>query len=174
MTQIISKENRKNALLNFGFPKEFIENIGKIPELAYRVQDAEGAYFYLPTILNYTILNGKRIIPIYGSGESFWVLIDDNESQKIIKFELECDQIYIDYGNNWELLLMDIMIEYFDDHIDDEISIEKFQLVANKIGFSKAQALFKLRNLSIDEYNAKYEDMELWRNEIAQELKILN
>lgn len=66
------------------------------------------------------------------------------------------------------------MIEYFDDHIDDEISIEKFQSVANKIGFSKAEALFKLRNLSIDEYNEKYEDMELWRNEIAQELKILN
>lgn len=173
MTQIISKENRLNELLNFGFPKEFIENIGKIPELAYRVEDVEGAYFYLPTILSYTILNGKSILPIYGSGESFWVLIDDNESQKIIKFELECDQIYTDYGDNWELLLMDIMIEYFDDHIDDEIGIEKFQSVANKIGFNKSEALFRLRNLSIDEYNEKSEDMEQWRNEIAKELKIL-
>lgn len=173
MTQIVSKENRLSELLNFGFPKEFLENIGKIPELAYRVQDTEGAYYYLPTILNYEILKSKNIVPIYGSGESFCVLISDNESRKIIWFELECDEIYRDYRDNWELLLMDIMIEYFDDTIDNEIGIEQFQSVANKIGFSKSEALFRLRNLPIDEYNSKYEEMEEWRNEIARELQIL-
>lgn len=173
MAQIVSKENRLSELLNLGFPKEFIENIGKIPELAYRVQDPEGAYYYLPTILNYTILNGKNIVPIYGSGESFCVLIYDNESKNIIWFELECDQIYRDYGDNWELLLMDIMIQYFDDTIDNEIGIEKFKSVADKIGFRKSEALFELRDLPIDDYNSRYEDMDQWRNEIAAELKIL-
>ncbi|MFP3836023.1 hypothetical protein, partial [Chryseobacterium sp. SIMBA_028] len=75
MTSIIPKENRVKELLNFGISEVFVRNIGNIPELKYRIEDVEGAYFYLPTILNYKILNGKRIVPIFDCGESFTVLI---------------------------------------------------------------------------------------------------
>nr|WP_199156515.1 hypothetical protein [Pedobacter sp. ASV2] len=173
MTSIIPKENRVKELLNFGIPEVFVRNIGNIPELKYRIEDVEGAYFYLPTILNYKILSGKRIVPIFDCGESFTVLIIDNEVKKIIKFELENDYVYTDYGSNVDLMLMDIMTEYFDDHIDDEIDLEKYISVGSRIGFNKSEGLFHLRNLPIDDYNSKSEDMDDWRIEIAKELKIL-
>jgi len=173
MTTIIRKEERIKVLLNFGLPKVFLENIGNIPELKYRVEDVDGAYFYLPTILNYKILNGKQIVPVFSCGESFTVLLIDIEIEHIIKFELENDEIYNDYGTNVDLMLMDIMIDYFDDHIDDEIDLENYISVGLKIGFKKSEALFHLRNLSIEDYNSKSEDIEKWRAEIAKELKIL-
>ncbi|KPH13375.1 hypothetical protein [Chryseobacterium sp. ERMR1:04] len=173
MTSIISKENRVKELLNFGIPEVFLGNIGNIPELKYRIEDVEGAYFYLPTVLNYKILNGKRIVPIFDCGESFTVLIIDNEVEKIINFELENDHVYTDYGSNVNLMLMDIMTEYFDDHIDDEIDLEKYISVGSRIGFNKSEDLFHLRNLPIDDYNSKSEDMDNWRLEIAKELNIL-
>ncbi|KFE97625.1 hypothetical protein [Chryseobacterium luteum] len=173
MTYIIPKENRIKELLNFGLPKIFIENIGNLEELKYRVEDVDNAYFYLPTILDYEILNGKRIVPIFSCGESFMVLILDNETEKIIYFELENDQVYKDYGRNIDLMLMDIMINYFDDHIDDEIVLGKYISIGERIGFEKSKELFQLRNLSIDDYNSKAENIENWRIEIAKELKIL-
>ncbi|MDN5477842.1 MAG: hypothetical protein L0G39_12975 [Chryseobacterium sp.] len=173
MTNIIPKGNRVKELLNFGIPEVFVGNIGSIPELKYRIEDVEGAYFYLPTILNYKILNGKRIVPIFDCGESFTVLITDNEGEKIIEFELENDQVYKDYGTNVDLMLMDIMIDYYDDHIDDGIDLEKYVSVGSRIGFNKSEDLFHLRNLPIDDYNSKSEDMDNWRIEIAKELKIL-
>ncbi len=173
MTKIISKEERVKELLDFGFPKVFIENIGDIPELQYRVGNTDGAYFYLPTLLNYKILRGKKIVPVFDCGESFTVLIIDHESEHIIKFELENDEIYIDYEKNVDLLLMDIMIDYFDDHIDDEIDLDHYISTGSKIGFKKSEDLFHLRNLPIYEYNSKSEDVENWRIEIAEKLKIL-
>lgn len=172
MTSIIPKENRVKELLNFGIPEVFVENIGNIPELKYRIEDVEGVYFYLPSILNYRILSGKRIVPIFDCGESFTVLIMDNEVEKIVRFELENDHIYTDYGTNVDLMLMDIMIDYFDDHIDDEIDLEKYISVGLRIGFKKSEGLFHLRNLSIDDYNSKSIDMDKWRLEIAKELHI--
>ena len=173
MTEIIAKEKRIKELLNFGLPKVFLENIGNIPELKHRIEDVEGAYFYLPTILNYKILNGKRIVPIFDCGESFTVLIVDNETERIIKFELENDKVYKNYEKNVDLMLMDIMIDYFDDNIDNEIDLEKYISVGTRIGFEKSEKLFDLRNLSIDDYNSKSENIENWRIEIAKELKIL-
>lgn len=173
MTYIVTKENRVKELLDFGLPKVFLENIGNIPELKYRVEDVDGAYFYLPTILNYKILSGKKVIPIFDCGESFTMLISDNEIGHIINFELENDEVYEDYGTNIDLMLMDIMIDYFDDHPDDEIDLENYISVGLKIGFEKSEELFQLRNLSIEDYNSKSENTATWRTEIAKTLKIL-
>jgi hypothetical protein len=112
-------------------------------------------------------------VPIFSCGESFTILVFDNETEKIVYFELENDQIYKDYGKNVDLMLMDIMIEYFDDHIDDEIILKNYISVGSKIGFEKSEELFQLRNLPIDDYNLKSYDMENWRIEIATELKIV-
>lgn len=172
-SRLISKEDRQAALLDFGFPEIFIRNVGKIPELAYRVADVEGAYFYLPGILHYSILEGCTLVPIFDCGESFYVLALKEGRGRIIHFELENDQVYSDYGHNCALLLMDIMIQYFDDHIDDDLSPEQFTKVAGQLGFIQAETLFTLRNLPIDKYNDKYEDHEAWRLEIAKSLHIL-
>ncbi|WP_316828917.1 hypothetical protein [Pedobacter miscanthi] len=173
MTRIICKEDREIQLLNLGMPLAFLKSIGNTLELKSRVEDVDGAYFYLPGIINYEILKDKYVVPIYSSGESFYMILYDEKTQNIIHFELENDQVYEDYSNNWELLLMDIMIVYFDDHIDDELSIEDFISLGNKIGFEKSKDLFQFRNIPIEDYYIKSEKAKEWRNEIAKGLKIL-
>jgi hypothetical protein len=170
---LISTENRDQKLLENGIPKDFLENIGKVDELKYSVEIPEGAYFYLPTISKYQILKDSEVTPVYVCGETFFVLSIKNGKNRIIKFELENDEIYRDYGLNWDLLILEIMIDYFDFAIDDEISVDKFETVGQKIGFSQSKELFNLRNLEIEEYNSKFNDDKKWRMEIAEELKIL-
>ncbi len=96
--KLIPKEERKEKLLQFGAPKPFVDNIGNIEELEFRVEKTDGAYFYLPTIANYKILKGLNIIPIYDEGESFRVFGYTDTIHKIFHFELENDEIYNDYG----------------------------------------------------------------------------
>ena len=172
MKKLIPIEERESELIRFGAPKSFIENIGKIPELEYRVEKVDGAYFYFPTISNYEILNGLNIIPIYDEGESFRVFGYNDSTQKIFHFELENDEIYNDYGTNWDLLFLDIMFQYFNDE-DGELDIETFKKVGEKLGFGKSEALFELLDISIEEYNKKYNELDKWINELAEKLKIL-
>ena len=68
---------------------------------------------------------------------------------------------------------MDIMSTYFDDKIDDYITVAQFVDVGSKIGFKEAEGLFKLKNLALEDYNARYDDHEKWRIALATELGIL-
>lgn len=69
--------------------------------------------------------------------------------------------------------LFSLTIDFFDDHIEDEIDLEKFIYVGSKIGFKKSQIYFHLRNLPIADYNTKSENLVNWRIEIAEKLQIL-
>ncbi len=173
MNKLIPIEERQSKLIEFGAPKPFIENIGKIPELEFSVENVEGAYFYFPTITNYKILSGLNIIPIYDSGESFYVFGYNELTQKIFHFELENDEIYNEYGTNWNLLLLEIMINLFDQYIDTDIDKNRFIEIGKKIGFAKSSQLFDLKNIPIDEYNEKFQNNQQWEIEIAEKLEIL-
>lgn len=173
MIKLIPIEERESKLIAFGAPKSFIENIGKISELEFRVEKVDGAYFYFPTISNYKILSGLNIIPIYDEGGSFRVFGYNESTQKIFHFGLENDEIYTDYGTNWNLLLFDIMVQYFEDDIDEKLNIETFIKVGNKLGFNKSESLYKLLDIPLEEYNERYNEMEKWKKEIAEKLKIL-
>lgn len=166
-------KNRYEMLLKNGAPKKFLDSIGEVEELECLVENPNKAYSYIPKISNYKIISNFEVTPIYGCEETFVVLLSKNENSKIIKFELESDEIYKDYGLNWDLLLLEIMIDYFDFTIDDEISIAEFESVGNKIGFKHSKELYELRNLDTKEYNDRLDDDEAWREEIAQKLKIL-
>ncbi len=100
MEKLIPLEERKSKLIEFGAPKIFIENIGKIAELKYHIEKVDSAYFYLPTIKDYKVLKGLNIIPIYNSGETFCIFGYNSSIQKIFQFKLEYDEIYNDYGTN--------------------------------------------------------------------------
>lgn len=93
--------------------------------------------------------------------------------KKIIRFSLENDSIYKDYGLNWNMLLLDIMFQYFEDQIDNDLFLEKFTDIGKQIGFEYSETLFHLLNIPIEDYNDKYENVELWKQEIAEKLKII-
>jgi len=172
MKNLIPKERRHDELIRFGAPKEFIENIGKIQELKYNVENVDGAYYYLPTIADYNILKGLNIIPIYDEAESFTMFGYNDDEQKIFHFELENNQIYREYGTNWSLLLFDIMFQYFENNIDD-INSKAFLEVGKKIGFIKAEQLFKLLNVPSDKYPENYSQIQKWKKELVKKLKVI-
>jgi hypothetical protein len=76
----------------------------------------EGAYFYLKSIEStYSILRGYEITPIYegANGDTFWVLLSNANESRFVHFELEQDEIYDDYGNDFMLLLANCVIDFF-------------------------------------------------------------
>lgn len=170
MKQLITKEERRVKLLALGAPKKFVDNIGLVAELKYRVEDVEGAYFYLPRIANYNILSNQNVVPVFDEGETFCVVIYDDIKAKIIRFELENDSIYDDYDLNWDHLLFDIMFQYFEDEADGDLDLERFKEVADKIGFDYAEPLFNALNIPVEEYNKRYEELENWKTEIRKAL----
>ncbi|QWX83602.1 hypothetical protein H0I23_14255 [Cellulophaga sp. HaHaR_3_176] len=172
MKKLTPREERNERLISFGISNQFLSNIGKIDELEFLIEDPKGAYFYFPT-MDYKIFSGFEVTPIFDSGETFYALFEDNNLSKIVKFELENDKIYFDYGQNWKLLLLSIMINLFDQYLENEISKNRFIEIGNKIGFEKSSELFDLRDLPVEELNKKFEDNEKWELEIAEKLKIL-
>jgi|GEM_PF-2397763 len=69
---------------------------------------------------------------------------------------------------------MGILIEYFNNKIDDNINLEEFCDVGNKIGFKKSQELFELRNIPIEVSNEKFDEAVKWRNQITEQLGLIN
>ena len=173
LKKLIPIEERISQLRKFGANKNFVKNIGNIEELEFRVEKVDSAYFYLPTIANYTILEGLQIIPIYNEGESFYVFGYNDTVQKIFYFALENDEIYKDYGTNWNLLLLDILFQYFEDEIERNLTIETFKKVGDQLGFHESEMLYKLLDIPVDAYNEKYEELDKWKNEIAETLGIV-
>jgi hypothetical protein len=173
MQKLIPVEERKSELLKFGAPQKFIENIGNISELKFSVEKADNAYFYIPTIANYKILEGLNIIPIYNRGECFYVFGYTEKVQKIFYFELENDEIYKEYGTNWNLLLLDIMFEYFEDEIDRNLTVKTFKNVGDQLGFEKSESLYKLLDIPVEDYDENYTNLEKWKTEIASTLEIV-
>jgi hypothetical protein len=173
MKKLIPIEERKTKLIHFGANKNFIENIGKIEALKYRVEDVDSAYFYVPIITNYNILKDLNIIPIYTEGEAFRVFGFNDNIQKIFHFELENDEIYNDYGTNWDLLLLDILFQYYNDTIDYGLHFSTFKTVADQLGFQKSETLYKLLDIPIEEYNRKYNNLETWKKELAKTLDLV-
>ena len=172
MMRLIPRDLRITELSKTGIPEVFLENIGKVDELMSRIEDVEGAYFYLPQISNYKILESFNVVPIFDEGEIFCVFLYNENIKKIIRFSLENDSIYKEYGLNWNLLLFDIMFQYFEDQIDNGLSLEKFINVGNKIGFEYSEKLFRLLNIPIKDYNDKSENIDLGKQKLAEELKI--
>jgi hypothetical protein len=171
--RLVSPDKRISELRKFGIPEKFLGSIGNIKQLEFSVEKPDSAYYYLPKVSHYRILKDLQIVPIYDCGHLFYVLAYDDNEGRIIKFELEQDQIYRDYRMNWNLLLLDIMINYFDIAIERSLTVDQFQDVGEQVGFSMSKQLYNLLNLPEDELVLKISDTEKWRMEIAVELKIL-
>ena len=172
MKKLIPREERNEKLINFGIPKQFLSSIGTIDELDFIVEDPKGAYFYFPT-MDYKIFSGFEVTPIFYHGEEFYALFEKNKVGKIVRFELENDEIYSDYRLNWNLLLMDILWDYFDLAIEEDNSMALFCSVGEKLGFLYAEKLYQCLNIPSDERSIKLENQKKWKVEVAEKIKIL-
>ena len=169
---LVQPEFRNDDLIRFGAPAQFVKNIGRTNLLGARVENTDAAYFYIPMILNYQILQGKHVVPIYCEGESFYVLVHSGGEGRIIFFELENDEVYRDYCLNWGLLQMDILFQYFDDNAEKGVDLKVFLEIAQQLGFEKGEELYKKLNITDEEYNLKFPELENWKEEIAISLGV--
>lgn len=173
MKKLTPKEERQSKLLKYGIPQQFLNNIGEIDELDYSLQKPEGAYFYFPTMTEYTIFTDVEVTPIFDCGENFYALFEKDNGSEIVEFELENDEIYTHYGLNWNLLILDVMWDYFDFAIEEDDSLKLFCAVGEKLGFPYSEKLYELLDITGEEISIKMQDRKKWKNDVAKSLNII-
>ncbi|WP_196157620.1 hypothetical protein [Reinekea sp. G2M2-21] len=143
---IIQKDKRREKLIEYGVIPAFldaIDNTGEYQDLEFIVKYPDGAYWYLEDIYpSYSIFKGYDVTPIYegGNGDTFYVLLSNNEEARFVHFELENDEIYNDYGSDFWLMFVDFLIGYYE--FADESSIDALTESGLKMGFPKSADLF--------------------------------
>jgi hypothetical protein len=162
---LVEEKNRKELLIQFGFSQEFLEAIDAIKSidksLSYVMNYPEGAYYYLPTIANYSIYRGYKVVPICdsGQGDSFYTFLFNDTEQKIIYNEIERDEVYANFGLNTNALIASILIEYYDlmddEEVEDRVSVvERISEIGFKLGVDKEiTSNFMQRVFDAEDYN---------------------
>lgn len=153
-----------------GVPIEFlsaIDNVSAFEDLEFIVKYPEGTYWYLKDIYpKYSCLSGYDVTPIYEgrNGDTFYVMLSKPGEVRFVHFELENDEIYDDYGNNFMLMLANFLISYYE--FATEIDIEKLAEYGVKMGFKNSSQLFSaLEKADKDRLRSTFELDKKWRNE---------
>ncbi len=135
---LIEETRRKEVLTHFGFSKSFLDAIDTIRlidhNLSYVINYPEGAYYYLPTIKNYSIYDRYNVVPICdsGQGDSFYILLFNDSEHKIVYNEVERDEIYVNFGLSIHAFIARVLIEYYDLMEDEDV--EDRDSVLKKMG----------------------------------------
>lgn len=170
---IIQKEDRRKKLIENGVLPAFldvIDDTSKFEDLKYIFKYPDSAYFYLPDIYpSYEILKGYDVTPICdgGNGDTFHMLLTRDDEVRFVHFELENDQIYNDYGNNFMLMFVDFLIEYYE--FADQTSIETLIGYGIKMGFPKSTEIFNALEAADSNHLRKtFELDKQWRKDNVQ------
>ena len=176
---IIEPEERKYVLVGAGVPEQFlsaIESPDSFEDLEFMAKAPEGFYFYLPPVLeNYKILSGYNVAPIYenGNGDMYYVLLVRDKELRFVKFGLEQDAIYTDYGNSFQLMFVDFLINYYE--FATEVSIEKLSEYGVQFGFENSKKLFEALERADEEGKRKtFELDKKWRNEMLPKMGVIS
>ncbi|MDF1698228.1 MAG: hypothetical protein P1U56_20435 [Saprospiraceae bacterium] len=144
---IVSKENRKEKLLQIGVPEAFLktlENIQNESELSCMIKEPDDFYYYIDSIYqNYKCIKDYNIVPIFDgdNGDKFYVYLFNDEEQKFAHFELENDELYSDHGTSFDLMLANLLIDLYE--LAEELSISELTKKGEMIGAKFSKQLFK-------------------------------
>ncbi len=141
---ITPKETRREKLLSHGVPVAFLDAIESPPheELKFVLCYPESAYFYLPSVEStYAILRGHDITPIFDgpNGDSYWVLLSNQDSYRFVHFTLETDEVFNDYGSDFMLLLAHTIIRFYENA--DELDESQIAEASRSVGFPQSENL---------------------------------
>jgi len=172
---IISKEERKEALLKIGVPEAFLktlENIENENELRCMIKEPEGFYYYIDSIYqNYECIKEYNILPVFegDNGDEFYVYLFNDQEQKFAHFELENDELYSDHGTSFDLMLADLLIDLYE--LAEDLSISELIKKGEMIGAKFSKQLFE--QLVVTEENnlrSSYELDKKWRKDNLKEI----
>lgn len=176
---IVENEQRKEVLINARVSEKFlsaIESPGKFQDLEFMARAPDGFYFYLPPVFeNYKILSGYDVTPIYegSNGDTYYVLLANDKEIRFVHFELEQDAIYTDFGDSFQLMLVDFLINYYE--FATEVSIEELSEYGVQLGFDKSKHLFEALERADDDGKRKtFESDIMWRNEMFPKLGVIS
>ena len=144
---IVEAKKRREKLLSAGVPPSFLdamEDPSAFEELAYLARYPEGFYLEMPRVIGgYSILRGYAVTPVYedGNGDIYSVLLSSDEETRFVRFPRERDEIYKDFGADFQYMLADLLIEYYEFATD--LSVEVLSAHGERIGCPRASRLFK-------------------------------
>ncbi len=168
---IIPPDKRELVLQKAGVPLALLtalENLRSLDDLRYQIEGPEAAYFYLPQIIHYEILAGSTITPILSgsNGDTYYVLLQKDEKNRFVYFELEQDQIYEDFGSNIQFLLAHIFINFYE---FSQQTPERIVEIGNRLGFVASKELFTALESSGSERKTFASD-DAWRLRVLPEI----
>lgn len=141
---ITAVADRSKVLIDAGVPSAFLsalDDLGSLGDLRFLLKAPESAYFYIPEIeKSYSCLLGWQITPICdgSNGDVFYVHLANSRDSKFVYFELENDEIYGDFGKNFQFMLAHLLIAFFE---FSELGTEELSRIAGRLGFEKAPEL---------------------------------
>ena len=144
---MITPWNLRNEILALaGVPSAFleaIEHLEKYGDLQFIARKPDAAYFYLPQICDtYSTLQGQTITPIFdgSNGDRFYVHLSGDAGNRFVIFLLENDEIYQDFGANFQFMLAHLLIEFYE---FSELTVDELAAVSKTLGFCNSRSLFE-------------------------------
>lgn len=153
---------------------ESLKNIQPEDRLRYIIKEPDDFYYYINTIYqNYKCIKGYNIVPVFESsnGDEFYVYLFNDKEQKFAHFELENDELYSDYGTSFDLMLANLLIDFYE--FADNLSISELIKKGEMIGASFSNQLFtELEKADKQSLRRSFELDRKWReNNLNQIIK---
>ena len=164
---ITPRNLRHETLVLAGVPAAFLnalDHLAEYGDLQFIASKPDAAYFYLPQISDvYSTLQGQTITPIFDgtNGNTFYVHLSGKSGNRFVFFELENDEIYQDFGADFQFMLAHLLIEFYE---FSESATDDLVGVGQALGFRQARSLFEALEQA-DEIRARktFELDSAWR-----------
>ncbi|MBW1294845.1 hypothetical protein [Aquimarina litoralis] len=174
--KVFQKEERKEKLIELGIPEKFIINL-ETKDRIWGFEEPYNSYDILADVhQDYKILKRYNIVPIYeiGAGDAgYYIYAFNDEEKRIIWFDLEMDEENKDYGENFQLLLFEKMIDYYEDQeIEDDFNINSFCTYGDLICFNYSTEVYEKMKKIDPSIRKSYAEFEKWKKKLTLELEI--
>lgn len=162
---ITSEEERRETLVSAGVSTEFldaIDNPSKFEDLEFIFRYPKSFYWYYPDIASYKCLQGFEVTPVFdgSNGDMFYVMLSRQGERQFVQFELEQDEIYENFGDNFMYLMAYFLIRYYE---FAELDLHQLSENGIEMGFEKSRQLFRML-AEADEKRERMDDVK-WRSE---------
>ncbi|WP_417762991.1 hypothetical protein [Shewanella sp.] len=137
---------RVAKLVSVGVDPRFLNAVAEetpLGKLQYLIRSSDAAYDYLPSILDdYSFLAGYEVTPLCnGAGDDeLYVLLSNPRERRFVRFELEADVIYNDFGADFQRVLAYILLDYVG--FDEQMTLADHIALAQSVGLHHAAAVY--------------------------------
>lgn len=144
---LTERQQRHDKLIAAGVTPTFLaalEDESILGKLQYYIQAPDGAYAYIPDYLaqDDAILHAEEITPICNGidDEETYALLRNGQELRFVRFELEADEIYNDFGASFQRLLAHVLLDYVG--FDEQMSCDDHIALGQRLGLNNAATIY--------------------------------